>query len=101
MTPLLIVLLLFANDFVTMSIATDNVSFSNQPDRWRIRVLMQVAFVLAIPVLLLSFGFLFVANNLLHLPLAQMQTLDVRDAGFYCQINVYRFAKGAILEIDS
>ncbi len=88
-TPLLIVLLLFANDFVTMSIATDNVSFSNQPDRWRIRVLMQVAFVLAIPVLLLSFGFLFVANNLLHLPLAQMQTLMFVMLVFTGQINVY------------
>jgi H+-transporting ATPase len=30
-TPLLIVLLLFTNDFVTMSIATDRVSFSSQP----------------------------------------------------------------------
>ena len=36
-TPLLIVLLLFTNDFVTMSIATDRVSFSYKPDRWRIR----------------------------------------------------------------
>jgi len=32
----LIVLLLFTNDFVTMSIATDHVSFSSTPDRWRI-----------------------------------------------------------------
>src|SRR5579863_7411603 len=31
-TPLLIVLLLFTNDFVTMSIATDTVSYSQQPD---------------------------------------------------------------------
>jgi len=30
-TPLLIVLLLFTNDFVTMSIATDTVSYSQQP----------------------------------------------------------------------
>ena len=30
-TPLLIVLLLFTNDFVTMSITTDNVSFSQSP----------------------------------------------------------------------
>jgi H+-transporting ATPase len=36
-TPLLIVLLLFTNDFVTMSIATDHVSFSRTPDRWRVR----------------------------------------------------------------
>lgn len=32
-TPLLIVLLLFTNDFVTMLIATDTVSYSQQPDR--------------------------------------------------------------------
>jgi H+-transporting ATPase len=34
-TPLLIVMLLFTNDFVTMSIATDHVSASPMPDRWR------------------------------------------------------------------
>jgi H+-transporting ATPase len=33
-TPLLIVLLLFTNDFVTMSIAADHVSFSRRPGRW-------------------------------------------------------------------
>ena len=88
-TPLLIVLLLFANDFVTMSIATDNVSFSSQPDRWHIRILMEVAFLLAIPALLLSFAFFFVANNLLHLPLPQMQTLMFVMLVFTGQINVY------------
>ena len=31
-TPLLIVLLVFTNDFVTMSIATDHVSFSKRPE---------------------------------------------------------------------
>jgi H+-transporting ATPase len=88
-TPLLIVLLLFANDFVTMSISTDNVSYSTIPDRWHIRTLMQVAFILAIPVLLLSFGFFFVANNLLHLPIAQMQTLMFVMLVFTGQVNVY------------
>ncbi len=39
-TPLLIVMLLFTNDFVTMSIATDHVSASPMPDRWHIRTLM-------------------------------------------------------------
>ena len=46
-TPLLVVLLLFTNDFVTMSIATDRVSFSPQPDRWDIRTLMFTAGTLA------------------------------------------------------
>jgi H+-transporting ATPase len=88
-TPLLIVLLLFANDFVTMSISTDNVSYSNKPDRWRVRTLMQVAFILAIPALILSFAFLYASNNLFHLPLAQMQTLMFVMLVFTGQINVY------------
>jgi H+-transporting ATPase len=88
-TPLLIILLLFANDFVTMSISTDNVSYSRQPDRWQIRILMEVAFLLAIPVTILSFGFLFAANYLLHLPIAQMQTLMFVMLVFTGQVNVY------------
>jgi H+-transporting ATPase len=88
-TPLLIILLLFANDFVTMSISTDNVSYSHQPDRWRIRTLVEVAFILAIPVLVLSFAFLYAANQLLHLPVAQMQTLMFVMLVFSGQANVY------------
>ncbi|HTX79103.1 MAG TPA: plasma-membrane proton-efflux P-type ATPase [Longilinea sp.] len=88
-TPLLIILLLFANDFVTMSISTDNVSYSSKPDRWQVRVLMQVAFALAIPVLLLSFGFFYAANDWLHLPADQMQTLMFVMLVFTGQANVY------------
>ena len=46
-TPLLIVLLLFTNDFVTMSIATDHVAYSQRPDRWNVRTLMLTGGVLA------------------------------------------------------
>jgi H+-transporting ATPase len=74
-TPLLIILLLFANDFVTMSIATDNVSYSPKPDQWNVRQLVSAALGMSIPVLLLSFGFYFVARNMLRLPLGQLQTL--------------------------
>lgn len=88
-TPLLVVLLLFANDFITMSIATDHVSFSQKPDRWHIHTLMLVAFLLAIPALLVSFAFFFAANNLFHLPLTQMQTLMFVMLVFTGQVNVY------------
>lgn len=74
-TPLLIVLLLFTNDFVTMSIATDHVQFSRKPERWRIRTLMMTAAPLAALILVLSFTVFFTARDLLHLPLAQLQTL--------------------------
>ncbi len=88
-TPLLIILLLFANDFVTMSLATDNVSYSHTPDRWKILPLVIAAFGLALPVLLLSFGFFYVAEAVLHLPLGQMQTLMFVMLVFTGQANVY------------
>ena len=74
-TPLLVVLLLFTNDFVTMSIATDRVSYSQTPDRWNVKSLMATGGALAALVLLLSFAVFFVGRDRLGLPLAQLQTL--------------------------
>ncbi len=74
-TPFLIVLLLFTNDFVTMSIATDNVSASPRPDRWDIQTLMLTASSLASLLLLFSLTVFFLARNVLHFQLAQLQTL--------------------------
>ncbi len=88
-TPLLVVLLLFLNDFVTMSVATDRVSFSAHPDRWRIGVLMSTGFALAVLVLVFSFGVLFTARDLLNLSLSQLQTLMFVMLVFTGQGNVY------------
>ncbi len=74
-TPLLIVLLLFTNDFVTMSIATDHVGFSQSPDRWNVRTLMLTGSFLAALVLVLSFSVFFFGRDVLGLKLAQLQTL--------------------------
>jgi H+-transporting ATPase len=74
-TPLLIVLLLFTNDFVTMSIATDRVSYSKTPDHWDVKTLMLTGGTLAALVLVLSFTVFFVGRDQLGLPLAQLQTL--------------------------
>lgn len=74
-TPRLIVLLLFANDFVTMAIATDRVSYSQTPDRWEIKTLMMAGAVFAACMLVLSFAVFFAGRDLLDLPLPQLQTL--------------------------
>lgn len=74
-TPLLIVLLLFTNDFVTMSIATDNVAYSQRPDRWNVRMLMLTGGLLAALVLILSFTVFFVGRDVLGLKLGELQTL--------------------------
>ena len=74
-SPLLIVLLLFTNDFVTMSIATDTVSYSQQPDRWHIRSLMLIGLALGGLILVCSFGIFLAGRYWLQLPLLQLQTL--------------------------
>jgi H+-transporting ATPase len=74
-TPLLIVLLLFTNDFVTMAIATDHVTYSNRPDRWSVRSLVTTGALLAVMVLALSFSVFFVGRYVLHLTLPQLRTL--------------------------
>lgn len=74
-TPLLVVLLLFTNDFVTMSIATDRVPYSTGPDRWNVGRMMLAGGILASLVLVFSFAVLFVARDWLALPLGELQTL--------------------------
>jgi H+-transporting ATPase len=88
-TPLLMVLLLFANDVVTMTIATDNAPAAARPTRWDVRTLVLTAGVLAAAVLLMSFGVLYVARDVLHLPLAQLQTLIFLMLVFSGQGTVY------------
>jgi H+-transporting ATPase len=88
-TPLLIVLLLFTNDFVTMAIATDRVSFSAAPDRWRMRTLMATAAALAALLLVFSFSVLAVGWRVLHLPLDEIQTLTFVMLVFTGQSTVY------------
>jgi H+-transporting ATPase len=74
-TPLLIVLLLFANDFVTMSIATDRVSFGAVPDRWDVRLLIGAALSLAAVLLCFSFGIVWVGRAALRIPVVTLQTI--------------------------
>jgi len=88
-SPLLIVLLLFTNDFVTMSIATDTVSYSLQPDRWRIRWLVLFSLALGSLILLFSFGTFLAGRYWLQLPLPQLQTLVFITLVFTGQGNVY------------
>jgi H+-transporting ATPase len=87
--PRLILLLLFANDFVTMSLATDHVSTSRKPDRWDIRSLVVSALVLACAWLLFSFIVLLVGRDTLHLSLDRLQTLVFVMLVFTGQANVY------------
>jgi len=63
-TPFDIILLIFANDFVTMSIATDNVRPSSRPERWNVKSLLGSSVMLGILIVVESFAALLVALRL-------------------------------------
>lgn len=88
-TPRLILLLLFANDFVTMSLADDRVTFSRRPDRWNIGALTVSALVIAIVWLVLTFALFIAGRDVLHLELSQLQTLVFIVLVFTGQATVY------------
>jgi len=74
-TPLLVVLLLLANNFATMSLATDRVGTPPDPQRWTVRSLVLASAGLALPLILLSFGVWFAGSLWLGLHTDQLQTL--------------------------
>ncbi len=88
-TPRHILLLLFANDFVTMSLATDQVSFSRTPDHWQIRSLTAGGLGLALAWLVFSFAVFSFGRDVLRLELPQLQTLVFLLLVFSGQATVY------------
>lgn len=88
-SQLLIVLLLFANDFATMSISTDRVSFSQKPDKWDIKKLTFVGGIFTAFTLGLSFFILFAGNRLLHLSILELRTLIFLTLVFTGQATIY------------
>ncbi|HVB76932.1 MAG TPA: plasma-membrane proton-efflux P-type ATPase, partial [Candidatus Nitrosotalea sp.] len=89
LTPILMVLLLVANDFSTMTITTDRVVASSRPDRWRVNQLLLGASAVAFPFLLLSLTIFFVARTRLGLDLAHLQTVAFVTLAFSTQATVY------------
>ncbi|MHB8254573.1 MAG: plasma-membrane proton-efflux P-type ATPase [Acidiferrobacter sp.] len=87
-TPLLVLLLLFANDFITMSLASDRVRPSSQPDRWDVRVLIFSSLVVAVAWLFYIFG-VYLSGRILDLPLPALQTLDFLGLVFSGLANVF------------
>ena len=87
-TPFDVILLLFANDFVTMSIATDKVSYSRNPEKWNVRSLVGSSMSLAILILVESFAILEI-GLLLGLNVSQIHTFIFDMLVFSGQFTVY------------
>ncbi len=89
LTPLLMVLILFLNDFLTMSIATDRMTCSASPDRWNTRGILLAAIVLAACKLVFSLGVFFYGHFVLRLDPRALQTLTFATLILSSQAGVY------------
>lgn len=92
-TPLLVILLMFANDFVTMSISTDNVRYSQKPNNWKIKTMIVGSVPIGIFQLVFSFGaLLFMA--IMKYPVGQIQTIVFLIMVFTAQGTLYLVRSG-------
>ena len=88
-TPLLMVLILFLNDFLTMSISTDRMGFSPRPNRWNTRGILLAAVVLAACKLMFSLGVFLYGYFALKLDTRSLQTLTFATLILSSQAGVY------------
>ncbi len=88
-TPKLILILIFANDFVTMSIAKDNAVYSNKPDKWKIKLIVSSSLLIAGAWLIYSFAVYYIGYYIINLSLTQVQTLAFLSLVFSAQATVY------------
>ncbi|MDE3154172.1 MAG: plasma-membrane proton-efflux P-type ATPase [Acidobacteriota bacterium] len=74
-TAVMIVLLALLNDGAILSIAYDRVHYSNQPERWDMRIVLGIASVLGATGVLASFGLFYLGERVWHLDRSTIQTL--------------------------
>ena len=87
-TPFDVILLIFANDFVTMSIATDNVGYSLKPEKWKVRSLISSSVILSSMLVIEGFIFLYIGIYA-HLGINELHTFIFDMLVFSGQFTVY------------
>ena len=88
-TPLLMVLFLFLNDFLTMSLSTDRMQYSRRPTRWSTRGILLAATVLAACKLVFSLGVFCYGHDVLRLDMRHLQALMFATLILSSQAGVY------------
>ncbi len=82
-------LLIFANDFVTMSLATDNVNYTAKPNNWNVKNITFASLMVGALLVIEGAIALFIGSRYFHLQLAQLQTFIVLMLIFTSQFRVY------------
>lgn len=81
-------LLVFVNDFVTMSIATDNATESKNPNRWEIKKISIVSTILGIMFAIIDLIIIYVGVNIFDLSFEKLQTLTLISLIFNSQLRI-------------
>ena len=89
LTPLLMVILFFANDFASMAIATNVAPSTPKPVHWDVKKNMAIGTILALFMLLFSFGVFYFGKYALHFSLMELQTLVFLTLVFTGQGTIY------------
>ena len=89
LTPLLMVIIMIAGDFLAMSLTTDNVRPSVTPNAWRIGALTIAGVVMGVCLLAFCIGVLAVGVFELKLPIGALRTLSFLALVFGSQATIY------------
>jgi H+-transporting ATPase len=89
LTPLLMVLIIFLNDFLTMALTTDRMSVSWQPNRWRTRPIVIAGVVIGLLRLVFTFGVFVLGRYALDLDTPHLQSLTFATVILGVQAGVY------------
>ena len=74
-TAVMIVMLALLNDGAILSIAYDNVHYSDKPETWKMRLVLGIATVVSIIGVMDSFGLFYIGERVYHIDRALIQTL--------------------------
>ncbi|MDK6029262.1 plasma-membrane proton-efflux P-type ATPase [Ignisphaera sp. 4213-co] len=81
-------LLVFANDFATMSLATDNAKPTTNPSKWRFKELASASTILGVLLLIEGLIAIYLGQTIYHFSMQQMQTFILLIMVFTSQFRV-------------
>ena len=82
------VLLVFANDFVTMSLATDNVKTTRSPNIWNVKNITLASLIIGVLLVVEGVIVIFIGTNYYHMELGTLQTFVLLTLVFTSQFRV-------------
>ena len=82
------VLLVFANDFVTMSLATDNVKTTKNPNIWNVKNITLASLVIGALLVVEGAAVIFIGTDYYHMDLGTLQTFVLLTLVFTSQFRV-------------